>query len=289
MISRPVSPDAGTPGEPHVGQASIELRGVWKTFDGHQVLRGVDLLIRPGESLTIIGGSGTGKSVLLRLIIGLLKPETGQILLDGQDIVPLRERELLRVRRKVGMVFQGSALFDSLSVGENVAFALREHTSLGEAEIGARVREALDLVGLGDVGRMDPAELSGGMRKRVAVARAIALPPSILLYDEPTTGLDPGNVEKIVELILDLKTKLGVTSIVVTHDMPSAMKLSDRIAMLHQGRIAAIGTPEEVQATHHSLIRDFIEGRLQPRADGEPVAAERTGEGAGASREVKPR
>ena len=282
MISRPVSPDVWTPGEPHVGQASIELRGVWKTFDGHQVLRGVDLLIRPGESLTIIGGSGTGKSVLLRLIIGLLKPETGQILLDGQDIVPLRERELLRVRRKAGMVFQGSALFDSLSVGENVAFSLREHTSLGEAEIGARVREALDLVGLGDVERMDPAELSGGMRKRVAVARAIALPPSILLYDEPTTGLDPSNVEKIVELILDLKTKLGVTSVVVTHDMPSAMKLSDRIAMLHQGRIAAIGTPEEVQATHHSLIRDFIEGRLQRGADGGSE-----GGAAGAPREVK--
>lgn len=259
--------------KPDVAEATIELRGVRKTFDGHQVLQGVDLAVRPGESLTIIGGSGTGKSVLLRLIIGLLKPEAGQILLDGQDIVPLPERELLRVRRKVGMVFQGSALFDSLSVGENVAFALREHTALDEAEIAARVREALDMVGLGEVEGMDPAELSGGMRKRVAVARAIALPPGILLYDEPTTGLDPGNVEKIVELILDLKTKLGVTSIVVTHDMPSAMKLSDRIAMLHQGRIAAIGTPEEVQATHHSLIRDFIEGRLQREARPAPKPA----------------
>lgn len=253
-----------------MAHTSIELCGLWKVFDGHEVLRGVDLAVRPGESLTIIGGSGTGKSVLLRLIIGLLKPEAGQILLDGQDIVPLPERELLRIRRKVGMVFQGSALFDSLSVGENVAFALREHTRLGEAEIAARVREALDLVGLDMVENMEPAELSGGMRKRVAVARAIALPPSILLYDEPTTGLDPGNVEKIVELILELKTKLGVTSIVVTHDMPSAMKLSDRIAMLHQGRIAAVGTPEEVQATHHSLIRDFIEGRIQREAGEEP-------------------
>ncbi|HSB70018.1 MAG TPA: ABC transporter ATP-binding protein [Candidatus Methylomirabilis sp.] len=262
-----------------MAEATIELQGVRMAFDGHQVLQGVDLAVRPGESLTIIGGSGTGKSVLLRLVIGLLKPEAGQILLDGQDIVPLPERELLRVRRKVGMVFQGSALFDSLSVGENVAFALREHTALGEAEIAARVREALDMVGLGEVEGMDPAELSGGMRKRVAVARAIALPPRILLYDEPTTGLDPGNVEKIVELILDLKTKLGVTSIVVTHDMPSAMKLSDRIAMLHQGRIAAIGTPEEVQATHHSLIRDFIQGRLQREARGAPEAVEPAGGG----------
>jgi phospholipid/cholesterol/gamma-HCH transport system ATP-binding protein len=242
---------------------AAELRGVFKSFEGNRVLRGLDLAVRAGESLTIIGGSGTGKSVLLRLIIGLLKPDVGQILLEGQDIVPLRERELLRVRRKVGMVFQGSALFDSLSVEENVAYALREHTDWDGERIRARVREALDLVGLNDVERMQPAELSGGMRKRVAVARAIALPPRILLYDEPTTGLDPSNVEKVNELILDLKHKLGVTSVVVTHDMPSALKVSDRLAMLHEGRIAAIGSPEEIQATHHSLIRDFIEGRVE--------------------------
>ncbi len=241
---------------------AIELRGVSKTFEGNRVLQGVDLAVRAGESLTIMGGSGTGKSVLLRLIIGLLKPDVGQILLEGQDIVPLRERELLRVRRKVGMVFQGSALFDSLSVGENVAYALREHTEWDEAAIGARVREALDLVGLDSVEDMDPAELSGGMRKRVAVARAIALPPRILLYDEPTTGLDPSNVEKVNELILSLKGKLGVTSVVVTHDMPSALKVSDRLALLHEGRVAAVGTPEEIQATHDSLIRDFMAGRV---------------------------
>ena len=242
---------------------AAELRGVFKSFEGNRVLQGLDLAVRAGESLTIIGGSGTGKSVLLRLIIGLLKPDVGQILLEGQDIVPLRERELLRVRRKVGMVFQGSALFDSLSVEENVAYALREHTDWDGERIRARVREALDLVGLNDVERMQPAELSGGMRKRVAVARAIALPPRILLYDEPTTGLDPSNVEKVNELILDLKHKLGVTSVVVTHDMPSALKVSDRLAMLREGRIAAIGSPEEIQATHHSLIRDFIEGRVE--------------------------
>ena len=242
---------------------AAELRGVFKSFEGNRVLRGLDLAVQAGESLTIIGGSGTGKSVLLRLIIGLLKPDVGQILLEGQDIVPLRERELLRIRRKVGMVFQGSALFDSLSVEENVAYALREHTDWDGERIRARVREALDLVGLNDVERMQPAELSGGMRKRVAVARAIALPPRILLYDEPTTGLDPSNVEKVNELILDLKHKLGVTSVVVTHDMPSALKVSDRLAMLREGRIAAIGSPEEIQATHHSLIRDFIEGRVE--------------------------
>jgi phospholipid/cholesterol/gamma-HCH transport system ATP-binding protein len=251
------------PGTPDTGVPAIALRGLVKTFDGNQVLRGLDLAIRAGESLTVIGGSGVGKSVLLRLIIGLVKPDAGEILLEGRDIVPLRETELLRVRRRVGMVFQGSALFDSLTVGENVAFALREHTTLGEAEITARVREALDLVGLGEIEGMDPADLSGGMKKRVAVARAIALPPSILLYDEPTTGLDPTNVEKITDLILELKTKLGVTSVVVTHDMPSALKVSDRLAMLYQGRIAAVGTPGEIQTTHHSLIRDFIEGRLQ--------------------------
>lgn len=242
---------------------AIELRGVFKSFEGNRVLRGLGLAIRPGESITVIGGSGSGKSVLLRLIIGLLKPEAGQILLEGQDIVPLRERELLRVRRKVGMVFQGSALFDSLSVGENVAYALREHTTWDEETIRARVREVLDLVGLGDIEAMDPAELSGGMRKRVAVARAIALPPRILLYDEPTTGLDPSNVEKVNELIFNLKSKLGVTSVVVTHDMPSALKVSDRLAMLHEGRIAALGSPEEIQATHRSLIRDFMEGRVE--------------------------
>jgi phospholipid/cholesterol/gamma-HCH transport system ATP-binding protein len=244
-------------------RAAIELRGVFKSFEGHAVLRGLDLTVRPGESLTIMGGSGTGKSVLLRLVIGLLKPEVGQILLEGQDIVPLPERELLRVRRQVGMVFQGSALFDSLSVGENVAYALREHTEWDEAAIRARVREVLDLVGLNAVEDMDPAELSGGMRKRVAVARAIALPPRILLYDEPTTGLDPSNVEKVIELILDLKGKLGVTSVVVTHDIASALKVSDRLALLHAGRIAAIGTAEEVQATHDSLIRDFMTGRVE--------------------------
>ncbi len=254
------APERGAPARAAPDGMALELKGVYKSFEENHVLRGLDLGIRTGESLTIIGGSGTGKSVLLRLMIGLLKPDAGQILLEGRDIVPLSEQELLGVRQGVGMVFQGSALFDSLSVGENVAFALREHTTWSEAAIQDRVREVLGLVGLDQIQAMDPTDLSGGMRKRVAMARAVALPPRILLYDEPTTGLDPTNVEKITELILDLQRKLGVTSVVVTHDMASALKVSDRLAMLKEGRIAAIGTPEEIQSTHDSLIRDFIAG-----------------------------
>jgi phospholipid/cholesterol/gamma-HCH transport system ATP-binding protein len=256
----PAAPDAPRPAA--ADAPAVELVGVRKAFDGHPVLQGVDLTIRAGESLTIMGGSGTGKSVLLRCLIGLLKPDAGRILIEGRDIVPLREEALLKVRQGIGMVFQGSALFDSMTVGENVAFALREHTSLGEPEIAERVGTVLDLLGLRGVEAMDPAELSGGMRKRIAMARAIALPPRILLYDEPTTGLDPTNVEKITDLILELKHKLGVTSVVVTHDMQSALKVSDRLAMLHQGRVAAVGTPEEIRTSHDSLIREFMEGRL---------------------------
>lgn len=238
----------------------VELKGVSKTFEDVQVLDGLDLAVEPGEILTIIGGSGTGKTVLLKLILGLIKPEAGRILIEGEDIVPMREGQLLKLRRKLGMVFQGSALFDSLSVGENVAYPLREHTRLSEAEIRERVQEALTLVGLEGIERKDPAELSGGMRKRVAVARAIALIPKILLYDEPTTGLDPSNVEKINELILDLNRKLDVTSLVVTHDLKSAFRISDRIALLHEGRIVAIGAPREIERSRQPLVREFIAG-----------------------------
>lgn len=238
----------------------VELHGVYKAFDQNQVLDGLDLSVRPGEVMTIIGGSGAGKTVLLKLIVGLIKPEAGRILIEGQDIVPLKEGELLKVRRKMGMVFQGSALFDSLSVGENVAFPLREHTRLSELEIQDRILECLGLVGLEGIEGKDPTELSGGMRKRVGIARAIALVPKILLYDEPTTGLDPSNVEKITELILDLNGKLSVTSVVVTHDLKSAFKISDRIALLHQGRIAFVGTPDEVEGSDSLLVRNFIAG-----------------------------
>ena len=240
----------------------VELKGVYKAFDDNQVLDSLDLSIEPGEIITIIGGSGAGKTVLLKLILGLIKPEAGRILIEGQDIVPLKEGELLKVRKKMGMVFQGSALFDSLSVGENVAFSLREHTRLSEAEVRDRVLECLGLVGLEGIEGKDPAELSGGMRKRVGIARAIALVPKILLYDEPTTGLDPSNVEKITELILDLNGKLNVTSMVVTHDLKSAFKISDRLALLHQGRIAFVGTHDEVEGSESPLVKNFIAGHM---------------------------
>jgi phospholipid/cholesterol/gamma-HCH transport system ATP-binding protein len=245
-----------------VSDAIIEFRQVVKSFNDTPVLRGMDLVIRPAETVTIIGGSGIGKSVTLKLIVGLMKPEAGQVLIEGEDIVPLTEDQLIRVRKKIGMVFQGSALFDSLSVGENIAYPLREHTTMSETEIRDRIGETLHLVGLEGIEDKDPAELSGGMRKRVALARAIALVPRIILYDEPTTGLDPTNTEKINELIVDTDEKLGVTSVVVTHDMRSAFKISDRIALLYQGKIAFAGTPKEIESSDLPLVRQFIAGTM---------------------------
>ncbi len=241
---------------------AIEFRQVHKSFNHIPVLAGMDLAIWPAETVTIIGGSGIGKSVTLKLIVGLLKPEAGQILVEGEDVVPLTEDQFIRVRKKIGMVFQGSALFDSMSVGENIAYPLREHTSMSEEEIRQRIRETLRLVGLEGIEDKDPTELSGGMRKRVALARAIALAPRIILYDEPTTGLDPTNTEKINELIVDMDEKLGVTSVVVTHDMRSAFKISDRIALLYQGKIAFAGTPGEVESSDLPLVRQFIAGTV---------------------------
>ena len=240
----------------------IEFRQVHKSFNHIPVLAGMDLAIWPAETVTIIGGSGIGKSVTLKLIVGLLKPEAGQILVEGEDVVPLTEDQFIRVRKKIGMVFQGSALFDSMSVGENIAYPLREHTSMSEEEIGQRIRETLRLVGLEGIEDKDPTELSGGMRKRVALARAIALAPRIILYDEPTTGLDPTNTEKINELIVDMDEKLGVTSVVVTHDMRSAFKISDRLALLYQGKIAIAGTPGEIESSDLPLVRQFIDGTM---------------------------
>jgi phospholipid/cholesterol/gamma-HCH transport system ATP-binding protein len=201
--------------------------------------------------------------VILKLMVGLLKPEAGQILVEGEDIVPLSEEQLIQVRRGVGFLFQGGALFDSLTVGENVAYPLREHTRMDDTQVEARVREVLGLVGLDGIEAKAPAALSGGMRKRVGLARAIALAPHLILYDEPTTGLDPQNAEKINELIRDLQRKLGVTSVVVTHDMHSAFKVSDRIAMLRGGRIAALGAPVELQRSTEEFVQDFIAGRTE--------------------------
>lgn len=241
---------------------AIEFRQVYKSFNHIPILAGMDFTIEPGETVTIIGGSGIGKSVTLKLIVGLLKPEAGQVLIEGEDIVPLAEDQLTRIRKKIGMVFQSSALFDSLSVAENIAYPLREHTAMSEREIRERITETLHLVGLEGAEDKEPADLSGGMRKRVALARAIALTPRIILYDEPTTGLDPTNTEKINELIVDMDRKLAVTSVVVTHDMRSAFKISNRIGLLDKGKIVIVGTPEEIQRADLPLVRQFVNGTM---------------------------
>ncbi len=241
---------------------AIEFRQVYKSFNHLPILAGMDFTIEPGETVTIIGGSGIGKSVTLKLIVGLLKPEAGQVLVEGEDIVPLAEDQLIRIRKKIGMVFQSSALFDSLSVAENIAYPLREHTTMSEREIRERITETLHLVGLEGAEDKEPADLSGGMRKRVALARAIALTPRIILYDEPTTGLDPTNTEKINELIVDMDRKLAVTSVVVTHDMRSAFKISNRIGLLDKGKIVIVGTPEEIQRADLPLVRQFVNGTM---------------------------
>lgn len=238
----------------------IRINNLHKSFVGNRVLRGVNLEIEEGETITIIGGSGCGKSVLLKHIVGLLKPEIGEIEIDGQEITRLGMEELAEVQKKFGMLFQGAALFDSLTVGENISFGLRMLTDLDEKEIKRRVSEKLPLVGLEGIEQLMPAELSGGMKKRVALARAIAMNPKYILYDEPSTGIDPIMADVINNLILDLQKKLKITSIVVTHDMVSAYKVSDRIAMLYQGRIEEIGTPEEIKETKNSVVRQFITG-----------------------------
>lgn len=241
-------------------QNMIRINNLHKSFVGNRVLRGVSLEIKEGETITIIGGSGCGKSVLLKHIVGLLKPEVGEIEIDGQEITRLGMEELAEVQKKFGMLFQGAALFDSLTVGENISFGLRMLTDLDEKEIKRRVSEKLPLVGMEGIEQLMPAELSGGMKKRVALARAIAMNPKYILYDEPSTGLDPIMADVINNLILDLQKKLNITSIVVTHDMVTAYKVSDRIAMLYQGRIEEIRTPEEIKETKNSVVRQFITG-----------------------------
>lgn len=240
----------------------IQFRNVHKSFGRHQVLRGMDLDINEGETLTIIGGSGTGKSVSLKHMVGLLQPDQGTVIVDGIDITGAEsEEDLAQVQNKFGFLFQGAALFDSLNVGENVAFGLRNlRKDLGESEIRKIVLEKLALVGLHDVDKMSPAELSGGMRKRVGLARAIAHSPKYIVYDEPTTGLDPITADMINELIIDAQKQLGVTSVVVTHDMVSAYKISTRIAMLYEGLIIDSGTPEEIKNTKNPYVRQFVTG-----------------------------
>ncbi len=239
----------------------IRYVGVHKAFGANAVLRGVDLDVEEGETVVVLGGSGSGKSVLLRHTIGLHRPDRGEVWVDGAEITGLDEDDLIETRKKVGMLFQAGALFDSMTVEDNVAFALREHTGWDEERVRERVEEVLGLVDLEpEVGALMPSDLSGGMRKRVALARAVALAPRALLYDEPTTGLDPITANTINALIRSAQSRLGVTSIVVTHDIHSAFTVGDRIAFLHDGRIRFHGTVAEAREGREPLLRDFLQG-----------------------------
>ena len=238
----------------------IEIRGLKKKLGRKQVLDGIDLDVRKGETLVVLGPSGTGKSVLLKHIIGLMTPDAGSIKVDGEEIVGMDHQRLDLVRRKFGMLFQGAALFDSMTVGENVGLSLAEHTKLSGEEIRKRVAERLEWVGLKDAEALHPASLSGGMKKRVGLARAMAMDPAIILYDEPTTGLDPITGDVINTLIRAMQQRLGVTSVVVTHDLMSAYKVGDRLAMIYQGKVVFSGTPDEVRDTDNAMVHQFIEG-----------------------------
>jgi phospholipid/cholesterol/gamma-HCH transport system ATP-binding protein len=242
--------------------AAIELQDVRVAFDSHEVLRGIDLAILPGEILTIMGGSGSGKSVLLRLIAGLIKPDGGAIRIEGTDIVPLNEDEMLSVRQHMGVVFQQAALFDSMSVADNIAYPLREHAMLDETAIQQRVADLLDIVGLPGIQAQYPAELSGGMRKRVGIARALAMKPAIVLYDEPTSGLDPGNAKMISQLIMQVADTFGTTSVVVSHDLYWSLKISTRVALIYGGKIIAVGTPAAIQSSPIPEVQAFLAGDL---------------------------
>lgn len=244
----------------------IEFRDLHKAFGANRVLEGFTLTVADGETMVIIGYSGTGKSVAIKHVVGLLEPDAGEVAVDGQVVSTLRREALVALRATIGFVFQFSALFDSLTIFENVALGLRRRRDLTEAGVAARVAEALELVDLAGTERHMPAELSGGMRKRVGLARAIALKPRYLLYDEPTTGLDPVTAAVIDRLIVRTREALGATSIVITHDMRTAYTVGDRIAMLYRGRIREVGSVEEIRATTDPVVRQFIEGRPDARA-----------------------
>jgi phospholipid/cholesterol/gamma-HCH transport system ATP-binding protein len=236
----------------------VEFRDVNKAYGNKQVLRGADLKVYRGEVLVILGGSGSGKSVTLRHMLGLEAPDSGRVIVEDEDITDHPEEELYRVRKKFGMLFQSGALFDSMNVFENVAFPLREHTEMSEDEIARAVKEKLGLVNLPNTENLMPVDLSGGMRKRVGLARSIVLDPKMILYDEPTTGLDPITSQKINELIIDLQSKLNVTSVVVTHDIQSAFSVGDRIAFLNKGVFEWVGTMEEARSSEHPVLREFL-------------------------------
>ncbi len=239
----------------------IHIVDLHKSFGSNKVLRGVNLEIERGETMVIIGQSGSGKSVLIKHLIGLIKPDRGEIYIDGVEITRLREAELHKVTRKFGMLFQSSALFDSMTVAQNVGFGLERYMNFPPQKINELVKESLAKVGLRGVESLMPHELSGGMKKRVGLARAIAYNPEIILYDEPSTGIDPIRADAINDLINMMKKELGVTSVTITHDMKSSYKVADRIAMLYEGRIIEIGTPEEIRKAQNPVIQQFIHGR----------------------------
>jgi phospholipid/cholesterol/gamma-HCH transport system ATP-binding protein len=241
----------------------IRIQRLHKRFGSQPVLRGIDLDIATGEVMVVIGRSGGGKSVLLKHLIGLLRPDAGTVAVDGTEITRLRGAELDRVRERYGVVFQGGALFDSMSVAENVAFPLREKSRLGHAEIRGRVEEKLEQVGLSDMGHKNPAEISGGMRKRVAIARALVTEPEIVFFDEPTTGLDPILVNTIHHLIVELHRKFRFTAVMVSHEIPEIFEIADRVAMLHEGVIVEVGSPEAMRASANPIVQQFIRGDIE--------------------------
>ncbi|TET24589.1 MAG: ABC transporter ATP-binding protein [Candidatus Aminicenantes bacterium] len=241
----------------------IKIVNLYKSFGQNKVLQGVDLTIERGETLVIIGQSGSGKSVLVKHLIGIIKPDRGKIFVDGVEIVNLKEDELHKIRRKFGMLFQGAALFDSMTVAQNVSFGLERYTDYLPGKIQEVVEESLAKVGLKGVENLMPHELSGGMKKRVGLARAIAYWPEIILYDEPSTGIDPIRADAIINLIDRMKKELKVTSVIITHDMTSSYKVADRIAMLYGGKIIEIGTPEEIKRSENQVVQQFIHGQAE--------------------------
>jgi phospholipid/cholesterol/gamma-HCH transport system ATP-binding protein len=243
--------------------ALFEVRGLTKSFGRHVVLSGLDIDIFAGEVITVIGESGSGKSILLKAMMGLLDADAGTIRFDGEEVTGQTEREWTQTRRRIGMLFQESALFDSLNVYDNVSYALQEQTTMTEDEIAQRVEETLALVGLPGIEHMSPSDLSGGMRKRVALARAVAVRPEVVFYDEPAEGLDPINVTRVNRLLLGLQKSLNVTSVVVTHNLKAAFAISDRLALIHDGAVAATGAPEALLESEDPVVREFIGDRMR--------------------------